>query len=300
MVPTANAERFVTETLQSLAAQDYPNLEIMIFDDASTDATWAICRSFADADARFHVVRHASPLGWPGIVNALLESVDGEYAFFAPHDDLFERSYVRRMVESLELRSDAVLAFSQTLRFDDMGPRELRTGALSARPGGRIRRGLRYILMTLEKDRAIPFRGVARISALRQVGGLRITDTVVFSADVRWLFRLNLIGPFVLVPETLCRKRAYPPGVIHGIVALLPPGSDTDLSGPLNQLLTRGRSARLMILEALMYVSEIRAAQLRASERAALLAGVPVRIGLVLLPRPMRPRARHLLARVCR
>ncbi len=299
MVPTANAARFVAETLQSLAAQDYPNLEIVIFDDASTDATWAICRSFADVDARFHVVRHPSALGWPGNLNALLESVDGEYAFFAPHDDLFERSYVRRMVEALELRSEAVLAFSQTLRFDDTGPRELRTGELSARPGGRIRRGLRYILMTLEDDRAIPFRGVARISALRQVGGLRITNAVAFSADVRWLFRLNLIGPFVLVPETLCQKRA-PLGVIHGIVSLLPHGSDIDRSGPLNRLLTRGRSARLMILEALMYASEIRAAQLRASERSALLAGVPVRIGLVLLPRPMRPRARRLLARLCR
>src|SRR5918993_5298269 len=51
-VPVYNGERFLARTLQSLLAQTYTNLEIIICDNASTDGTEAICREFAARDSR--------------------------------------------------------------------------------------------------------------------------------------------------------------------------------------------------------------------------------------------------------
>ena len=49
IVPAYNAERFIGGTLTSLLGQTYPNIEIMVYDDASTDTTAEIARSFGDA-----------------------------------------------------------------------------------------------------------------------------------------------------------------------------------------------------------------------------------------------------------
>ena len=44
LLPARNAESFIEPVLESLAAQTYPNLEVLISDDASTDRTAEICR----------------------------------------------------------------------------------------------------------------------------------------------------------------------------------------------------------------------------------------------------------------
>lgn len=279
LVPTWNGAELVEQTLRSLVAQDYPNLEVIVCDDASTDDTWERCLRFA-ADARFSFHRQDRRRGWADNISDLVEMATGDLVFIAPQDDLFAPSYARSMVDALEQRPDAVLAFAHTSMFGRSASPELRTGARSARPGGPIRRGLRYVLM-LDRDRAIPFRGVTRIAAIREVGGLRWTAAVPFAADVRWLFRLNLIGPFVVVPEELCRKRDYPLEIVHG-------GNEHAWA------FTR----RAQVRESLLYAREIRAARLSMVQRGALLLGVTVRALLVSMPGRYRLRAQRLLARI--
>ena len=53
-----NAQEHIRETLDSLIAQTYDHLEILIVDDASTDATPEICREYAECDGRVRVVTH--------------------------------------------------------------------------------------------------------------------------------------------------------------------------------------------------------------------------------------------------
>jgi glycosyltransferase involved in cell wall biosynthesis len=264
MVPAWNAERFVGATLESLVAQDYPNLEIIVADDASTDATARICEEFAAGHPRVRVWRNARREGFVGNANVLLGRVEGDYAFFAPHDDLFDPGYVRRMVAELEARPEATLAYSYTRVFDDAGDRGLYRGTIWARPGGRLRRGLRWVLRPRAREKGVAFRGVLRTGAAREVAGLRRSAAVAFSADARWLFRLNVIGPFVLVPEVLCHKRLHPAGVPHGTV-----GS------------RRGRRER--VGEARLFVAEIRAAGLPVRLRVPLLAAVPARLALAII-----------------
>ena len=50
-IPTYNQEAFLAETLESVVAQDYPHLQILISDDASRDDTLRIAREFGSAAA---------------------------------------------------------------------------------------------------------------------------------------------------------------------------------------------------------------------------------------------------------
>ncbi|MGC1818119.1 MAG: glycosyltransferase family 2 protein, partial [Casimicrobiaceae bacterium] len=86
-MPTWNAESFLERTLESLAAQTYPHLDILISDDASTDRTPEICARFAATHPRCRVMRQELRRGWTGNATRLLQVAEGDYLFFAFHDD---------------------------------------------------------------------------------------------------------------------------------------------------------------------------------------------------------------------
>ena len=265
LVPTYNGAAFVAATLASLAAQDHPALTVLVSDDASTDETHAICAAAAARDPRVTLLRQPTRLGWIGNSNTLLARADGDYAFFAPHDDLFAPTYVSQLLAALAARPDAVLAYADTVGIEPDGRESLRTAARVVQPGGRVRRGLAWVLVDTW-DRWTPFRGLVRMAVLRRVGGLRPSRAGEPEADGRWLFRLNLLGPFVRVPEVLCWKRIHPTS--------------------LNRSWSRWRRVQLATRAA--YVREVLAADLRPAERAALLAAIGAAIALRVLPWHLR------------
>jgi glycosyltransferase involved in cell wall biosynthesis len=100
-MPTWNAEAFIEATLASLDAQTYQNLEVLISDDSSTDRTTEICERFAASRPRCRFIRQGARRGWTGNVTALLHEAEGDYFFFAFHDDPLKPAYVSRLVEAL-------------------------------------------------------------------------------------------------------------------------------------------------------------------------------------------------------
>lgn len=198
-MPVWNAEAFVLETLESIAAQTYPNLGIVISDDASTDATAEICARFAERDPRFQLVRQPARLGWIGNANFLLSRARGDYFFFAFHDDPLRPAYVERLVDRLDSRPAAVLAFSDVLSGDGVDRYTELDGITS-----RVERARRVI-----RKRGswwIPNRGLVRLAAAHRIGGMRRHLAGEYKADWPWLLHLALLGEFVRVPEPLIRK----------------------------------------------------------------------------------------------
>ncbi len=208
-LPVHNSERFLQETLESVAAQDHPNLEIVISDDASSDGTPDICHAYARRDARCRVERHAQRMGWIANYNSLLRHSTGDYFLWVPHDDVYDPAYVGTLVALLEARPDAVLAYATTLAIDEHGSvlRRFAGHAALHRATTPLQRGLRYLWWT-ENEKFIPFRGVVRSGAIRAVGGLEPGPWGVYADDL-WLFRLALLGSFVHEARPLCRKRYY-------------------------------------------------------------------------------------------
>lgn len=122
LVPARNEEANLQRLLPSLIRQDYPELQIVIVDDDSTDDTWSVISSFADADPRIVPVRGAGPPpGWAGKVHALLvatQSADGEQFLFLDADtELLHPHALRDIIRRrLRLPDDAVLTGITSLR----------------------------------------------------------------------------------------------------------------------------------------------------------------------------------------
>jgi len=204
-MPTWNAAEFVEPVLRSLAAQTYPDLQVLISDDASGDATAALCERFALNRPGFTVHRQVRNLGWIGNVNWLLKHAQGEYLFFAFHDDPLEPTYVERLVAALEAAPDAVLAFSD-ITIDLRAQALVTSWSFPDLDGVVTARGRLRVLTPMQGHWWIPNRGLFRRSAAQSVGGMRRHLAGELSADWPWLIHLSLLGRFVRVPAPLVRK----------------------------------------------------------------------------------------------
>lgn len=102
IVPAYNVEDYIADCLKALLAQDYPNLEIIVVDDGSTDRTGEILMEFARRDSRIKVLRQANA-GPSEARNAGIMLASGEYLAFIDSDDLVGSCYVSYLVRIISV-----------------------------------------------------------------------------------------------------------------------------------------------------------------------------------------------------
>lgn len=212
LLPAWNAERFIAPVLDALVAQTHPNFHVLISDDASSDRTAEICAGYAARHANVRLIRQPRNLGWIGNVNALLAAAEGDYYFFAFHDDVPLPRYVERLAAALDANPNASLAFSDMIRRfpPDAGMADdVQTYLYLEGVSDRTERGVRVARKWGEPPSymvTLANRGLFRAEAARRVGGLHRHWGGEFGADWAWLLHLALIGEFVRVPEPLIEK----------------------------------------------------------------------------------------------
>lgn len=114
LVPVYNGERHLPECLDSILAQDFRDLEILISDDGSTDRSPEIIKDFAARDSRIRWWKNPCNLGLTANSNACLKEAKGEYIKFVHQDDkLLAPSAIRKLVAALDAHPAASLAGSQ-------------------------------------------------------------------------------------------------------------------------------------------------------------------------------------------
>jgi glycosyltransferase involved in cell wall biosynthesis len=205
-MPAWSAASFIGAVLESLSAQTYPNLDVLISVDLCDDGTAELCEKFAESHPNFAVLRQPARLGWVRNSNALISRAEGDYLFFAFHDDPLKPTYVSRLVEALERNPNAVLAFS-----DMASDRGIEKYSELEGLTDRIERAWK-LLMPAEAW-WVPNRGVFRAHTAKRLGGLRRHMAGEFGADLPWLISLALQGEFVRVPEPLIFKNRRPQGL---------------------------------------------------------------------------------------
>ena len=111
LVPVRNSEAFLGECLESILAQDFKDMEILIADDASTDGSVELVKYYAARDSRIRWWKNPKNLGLPGNHNACLRQARGEYVKFIHADDkLLSTSAIREMAAALDDNPSVVLA----------------------------------------------------------------------------------------------------------------------------------------------------------------------------------------------
>lgn len=113
-IPVFNEERFIDSALTSLRSQDYPNLEIVISDNASTDGTLEICQRHAAEDPRIRIESAAANRGAIANFQHALDMASGTYFMWGAGHDLWTSNLVSECVALLEANKQACLAFASS------------------------------------------------------------------------------------------------------------------------------------------------------------------------------------------
>lgn len=113
---TYNGEKFLAQQMDSLLAQDYPNLEIVISDDCSSDGTWNILLSYAERDSRIRLLPRETNLGYVRNFIRVFMACKGELISPCDQDDIWYPNKTSRLVSAI---GDAMLVYCDNRFIDE-------------------------------------------------------------------------------------------------------------------------------------------------------------------------------------
>jgi polysaccharide pyruvyl transferase WcaK-like protein/glycosyltransferase involved in cell wall biosynthesis len=200
-----NGEKYLRLAVESILEQDYTDFELIISDNASTDATQEICEELTAKDARIRYSRNATNIGASKNYQRVFELSQGEFFTWLDHDDLRLPGFLRRCVDVLdEAPATVVLVAPRTEMVDEEGVSQQiqldRLHTTHALPHQRVADVIRNVSWAAAQY------GLFRSAALRKT---RLIDGF-WSSDHVLLLELAILGEIWEIPETLVLKRDYP------------------------------------------------------------------------------------------
>lgn len=119
IVPVYNTEAYIAKCLDSLLAQSYNNIEIMVVDDGSTDGSREICDDYEEKDIRVKVI-HKTNGGLSSARNVGLFKVKGDYISFVDSDDYVAKTYIEDLLKLIK-DNDADISICGILAVNEVG-----------------------------------------------------------------------------------------------------------------------------------------------------------------------------------
>ncbi len=111
IIPVYNVEKYISQCLDSVCNQTNKDLEIILVDDGSTDASGRICDEYACHDKRIQVI-HQKNSGAAAAKNVGLQVASGEYLSFVDSDDFLEPNAYRYMIQIMQTQNADVVQCS--------------------------------------------------------------------------------------------------------------------------------------------------------------------------------------------
>lgn len=115
IIPTYNRAEYLEEAIESALKQTYPNCEIIVCDDASTDDTEAVLKKFGDS---ITVLKHETNRGVSAALNTCIRASDGEYISWLSSDDVYMPEKVQAEIEFLNLNPTIGMVYSDFFYID--------------------------------------------------------------------------------------------------------------------------------------------------------------------------------------
>ena len=205
IVPVFNGEKYLRESLDSILAQTYSPIEILVMNDASTDSTLDIIATYGN---RLRHYSQSQKKGQFQIVNEALSMAQGTYIAVYHADDVYEPSIVQKEVEFFENHPEVGAVFCQDIFIDAEGNEY---GRLTIPAEIRHLPALTYptifnAVMT-HKNRFLPApSSMVRASVYKDVGPYRPSEFEGASDFEMWL-RIGRKYPIGILPEYLFRYR---------------------------------------------------------------------------------------------
>lgn len=229
-VPVYNGGKHLEAALESVLCQDYPNLEILISDNASTDSTEATCRGIAARDPRVRYLRQPSNLGSLRNFHLLAQEAKGLYFAWCAHDDIRHPEFVSRCVEALEQNPGAVLCNGEVGFLDEEGQaredwKDRNFSTLGLSLPARLERLIDHMDW-------VDMYGLIRRKALLEA----LPIEPVWGGDVVLSMKLLLRGDFCKVPRPLFQYRVRSKPKAPGQIMKEVTGDDRGIDQPYTEL----------------------------------------------------------------
>lgn len=203
-MPVFNGESYVASAIASILDQTYTDFELLIADNASTDATRDICRRYEDQDSRVHFVENSRNIGGWRNHNKVLALAQTELFLWAGHDDLRAPESLQCCIDLLDQDPGAVMAFVGVKRIDENGDDLVFNYFVpdfsDPNPSERFRQAIR-LDYSLEL-----FYGVHRTDVIKSTAGLgQFSDS-----DRVLIAELALNGRFAITDDVMFFRRDHP------------------------------------------------------------------------------------------
>jgi glycosyltransferase involved in cell wall biosynthesis len=200
-LPVHNGARFLSQAIESMAAQTLGDFELIISDNASTDRTAEICLDHAARDARVRYIRQPVNLGAPRNWNFVALQGRGPYFKWASANDFCDPRMLEKCVAVLDADPSVVLCHGRTCIVDEdtseQRPFAHDFAATQSQPSQRFKTVRRSIVLNNAQN------GVMRLDVLRRTS----LDRPYPHGDLVLMAELALYGRFVLLPEILFYRR---------------------------------------------------------------------------------------------
>jgi glycosyltransferase involved in cell wall biosynthesis len=201
-LPVFNGERYLKPALDAIMAQVYSNFELIISDNASSDRTEEICRTYAARHPNIRYIRNPSNIGGFRNNNQVIDEATGKYFLLTGHDDLRDPNQLRCCVELLERNEHCVLSYCATTYIDEndriLTDKEVLLKVDAAEPSERLRELIRM------DHKVEPVYGLIRATALNGIRFGQFADS-----DRVFVAKLGLRGPFIRTAERLFFRREH-------------------------------------------------------------------------------------------
>ena len=190
IIPVYNGERFLAQALDSVCAQGYSPLEVIVVDDGSTDQTAKVVNGFKDK-----VVYFFQQNGGPAAArNRGIATAHGEFIAFLDADDLWAPNKIERQVDYLLQHPETGCVFTHQ--------------RIIIEPGMERPLWLRKEFLQTDHTGYIPSSLIVRRHVFEQLGDFDPSYRVAEDCD--WFFRAKEAGiTMAVLPETLLYKRIH-------------------------------------------------------------------------------------------
>jgi glycosyltransferase involved in cell wall biosynthesis len=194
IIPTYNRAAMVTEAVASVLNQTYPNLEVLVVDDGSTDGTAAALARFGE---RLRVLRQAHRRGVSAARNLGIEAARGDWLALLDSDDLWLPEKLARQMACLADRPELLICQTEEIW--------VRRGVRVNKPLSHRMAAGQIFLPSLERCLVSPSAVVLHRDLIERHGGF--DESLPAAEDYDLWLRLSWRYEVGLVPEPLMVKR---------------------------------------------------------------------------------------------
>lgn len=127
IIPCCNAAKYIAQAIHSVLFQTYPNWELLVVDDSSTDGSADIIQEYAQQDARIRYFKTDKPSGSPVLPrNIGIEHARGRFIAFLDSDDAWLPNKLESQLAMFDKYDDMAICFSNYEKMTETGERNER------------------------------------------------------------------------------------------------------------------------------------------------------------------------------